>query len=206
MSISPHLLQQIHHLRSKGYSVPEIHQMVGVSKSTVSRHVRAVAVSDEGRVRLNFRRGASHLRKQRDEHLAADRCKQLLASEFREQLIIAACLYWAEGNKRELTLTNTDGQLIATYLRALRVVLRVPDDRITVSLRVFEDIDIEAALRYWSSVTGISLTRDQTTISVLHGKKNGKLQYGMCRIRVRRGGLFHKILHSCIRTLSHVPL
>lgn len=56
-----------------------------------------------------------------------------------------------------------------------------------ISIRIYEDLDKEKCIIYWLSITG--LRREQLiSVNVLQGKKIGKLEYGMCRVRVKKGG------------------
>lgn len=111
---------------------------------------------------------------------------------------MAATLYWAEGAKKDFGLSNTDPALIKVFLYILRSVFGVEEERIVVSLRLYEDLNKRECLAFWSNLTGLKLD-NTTSVTVLKGSKNGKLKYGMCRIRVRKGGNLLKEFFSIIK-------
>jgi hypothetical protein len=55
-----------------------------------------------------------------------------------------------------------------------------------ISVRIYEDLDREICLDFWSKVVGIEKEKF-VNVNILPGKKQGKLLYGMCRVRVTKG-------------------
>ena len=50
-----------------------------------------------------------------------------------------------------------------------------------------EDLDKDKSLSFWSQV--VNIPKDKFIgVNVLVGKKKGKLEHGMCRVRVLKGG------------------
>jgi hypothetical protein len=111
-------------------------------------------------------------------------------------MLILACLYWGEGNKTELNLINSDPNLIRVFVNCLKR-LGVKDEDLLVSARIYEDLNPEKVKLFWAKTLRIhkDLIR---SINVLNGKKLGKLKYGMCRVRVRKGARYFKIIMSVI--------
>ena len=70
-------------------------------------------------------------------------------------------------------------------------------------MRIYEDLNRNSCLKHWSKITGIQLN-NETSIYVLNGSKQGKLQYGMCRIRVKKGGLLLKKFFAIINRLEYL--
>lgn len=101
-------------------------------------------------------------------------------------MLFIGALYWAEGNKRDFGLSNTDPELIKVFITNLREVFHVEEERFKISIRIYEDLDKEKGLDFWSSIVTISKAKF-LKVDVLSGKKNGKLSYGMCRVRVSKG-------------------
>jgi len=62
-----------------------------------------------------------------------------------------------------------------------------------MSIRIYEDLDKENVCNFWTRITNIPKEKI-TNISVLKGKKKGKLTYGMCRVRVRKGSHYLKLV------------
>jgi hypothetical protein len=189
-------------LRRRGRSIPEISTQTGTSRTTVLRHVGAIKIAPQYRARWLARRNASKMMSERAWHSAnekAERTVGVLSS--RDFMLFAAALYWAEGAKKDLTFTNTDAPMIRLFIRVLRRTFDVSAQDIKISLRIYEDLERKKCLSFWSKTTGCRLS-DTTTVSVLHGKKRGKLPYGMCRIRVRKGGRLLKEIFSIINKVA----
>jgi hypothetical protein len=53
-------------------------------------------------------------------------------------------------------------------------------ERLRVNIRIYEDINAEKAIQYWARIVDIPKSQI-LSVNVLHGKKQGKLPYGMCR-------------------------
>ncbi len=104
----------------------------------------------------------------------------------KEKLLFLCALYWAEGSKRDFGLSNTDPELIRTFINGLREVFQLPEERFRISIRIYEDLDREKCLDFWESIVNIPKEKF-LKVDVLKGKKSGKLEYGMCRIRVTKG-------------------
>lgn len=118
---------------------------------------------------------------------ASKKAKQLISLlSSKEKAVFLSALYWAEGNKRDFGFTNTDPEMIRVFVTGLEEIFQIPRDRLRASIRTYEDLDKEKCLRYWSKVVGIP-PEQFVNVNVLKGKKNGKLAYGMCRIRIIKG-------------------
>ena len=114
--------------------------------------------------------------------------------------LILACLYWGEGNKRELNLINGDPNLIKVFIMCLES-LGVMKDQMKFTLRIFEDMNKEEAVRYWAKVINISKIKI-TNVNVLSRKKKEKLVNGMCRVRVTKGAPYFKLIMSMINLIK----
>ena len=111
----------------------------------------------------------------------------------KEKLLILTSLYWAEGSKNDFGISNTDPFLIKIFMSGLRELFGVKNEEIRVSIRIYEDINRDEALDFWSKIVNIP-KEDFCSVNVLKGKKNGKLKYGMCRIR--KGGDLLKLVKA----------
>jgi len=135
-------------LRREGHSVKRIAAALGVSVSSVSRWTRDIVLSQE---QLNALREADPVRSrsrvgvesQRRAARAARRAAQQHGRELARQptaLHQQGCmLFWAEGRKKRNTLqfTNSDPDMMALFIRFLRVSYEVPDHRIAFSVSCF---------------------------------------------------------------------
>lgn len=185
--ISQKLIGRIKFLRTNGYSIPEISQTLTVARSTVFRHVKDVEILPSFYRILMSKRGGSIRRKLIKEQKALEEAKQFTGLTDREKTLFLSALYWGEGSKKDFGLSNTDPNMVRVFVTILRQTLGIADDRLRVSVRIFEDLDKDKCLSFWSEVVGIPKERF-VGVNVLVGKKKGKLVYGMCRIRVKKGG------------------
>lgn len=195
-------LSQIKYLRSRGYSVPEISKIVGISKSTVLRHIEGVKILLRYRARWLARRNASKIISERNWSLAyqeAEKVTKVISK--RDLLLIIASLYWGEGAKADLSFCNTDPNMIRVFMHAMRRVFNIQNDDFKVSIRIYEDLDENECIRFWSKIVGIPL-KGRVSINVLKGSKQGKLKYGMCRVRIKRGGLILKRISAIIKKVG----
>lgn len=193
--VTPLIIEKIKFLRSKGYSVPEISREVLVGKTTVFGYIKGVKISSEYISLWLGKRGGSKERRDSKLRVALKNGESLVGNLTKKEKVLILCaLYWAEGNKTDFVLTNTDPQLISVFINSLRQVLNITDDQLRISIRLYEDLDKDKSLTFWSQVVGIPKERFLST-SILSGKKKGKLEYGMCRVRVVKGGdLLKKVM------------
>jgi hypothetical protein len=76
-------------------------------------------------------------------------------------------------------------------------MLGVKNREFKISLRLYEDINKEKATNYWAKNLNFK-NSDIKSINVIKGKKAGKLEYGMCRVRVEKGQQYFKLIMSMI--------
>ncbi len=180
-------IAKIQTLRVKGYSLPEIKKATSLGYGTIYRYVRDIIIDPQFETLWRGKRGGSIKRKLIAEKKALEKAHQIgLTLSDKEKLLILSVLYWGEGSKKDFGMSNSDPRMIRVFLYGLIHMLHIPLERIQVSVRIYEDLDKEACLRFWSSITHKSPR--QMHIDILHGRKTGKLQYGMCRIRLLKGG------------------
>lgn len=181
-------IKRIQSLREHGYSLPEISKITRVSKTTVYRYIKDVQILPDYYSEWLGKRGGSRKRKNLKEKLALEKGKKLVGNlTGKEKVILLSALYWGEGSKKDFGLSNTDADLIRVFIRGLKEVFKINENRIRVSVRIYEDLDKDKSLAYWSKITGIPKEKF-INVDVLTGKKKGKLEYGMCRVRVLKGG------------------
>lgn len=174
-------------LRLIGKSIPEISREVEVGKTTVQRYISGITVPEEFMATLKEKQGGSKDRaialRANTLNEATTRLKKL---SNRDCLILLLGLYWGEGTKRDFEIINSDPFLIQTFIFCLKKALKIGQDRLSSTIRVHSNVSIKEAKVFWSRATGIPINETRR-IEVIEGKKKGKLQYGMCRIRVRSG-------------------
>jgi hypothetical protein len=197
-------IEEIIDNRKKGLSVPELSRMFEVSKSTILRHVKGVGILPEYRQRWLDRRNASKIISERQQVLAKNKANWLMGELNDQSLaLIASSLYWAEGAKKDFSLTNSDPEMIKVFILILQKVFKVKIEDIKISIRLYDDLIIEDAINFWSGIVGIDL-HNHVSINILNGKKKGKLKYGMCRVRVKKAGLLFKTIFAINKRVVEV--
>ena len=196
----------IKELRRTGHSIPEISTETSLPKSSVFRYIQGVNIDNEYLTRLSDRRRASTIRKNRLVAESGRQASEMIASLSKNELsLITASLYWAEGAKKDFSFANTDPEMVRLFINSLRSNFNVQDEEIAISIRLYEDLNQENAINFWSNIVGFSLA-GKVHINLLKGKKQGKLPYGMCRVRVRKASKLHKLMFSIIKRMIELTL
>lgn len=182
------IITQIKFLRTQGYSLPEVSRKLSVSRTSVLRHIKDVEILPEFLSEWAGKRGGSRKIRLYKEAQAFEEGKKFVdkLSE-REKKLLLCALYWAEGTKSDFSLSNTDPNLIYVFVRCMRDVFKLDDDKFFINVRLYEDLDKDKCLEFWSNIVKIP-KENLKGVNILPGKKKGKLIYGMCRVRIARGG------------------
>lgn len=195
--LSKGAINKIVSLRETGHSVSEIYKITKNGKATISKYIKNVQISSPYDVILREKQGGSKTRSQKEWKKSVLIARQILKKiKERDKFLILACLYWGEGNKREFDLINSDPSLIKVVISCLSV-LNVNPDSLRISIRIYEDLDKDKVLDFWSNITGVPKNKI-INIDVLKGKKAGKLNYGMCRVRIAKSAKYFKIIMSMV--------
>ena len=195
--ISEKEIKQITNLRRTGHSLPEIQRIVKRGNSTVFKYIQGVSVLPKYQQILKDKQGGSKEKSRKDWENASRKAKDIFGGiDAKTRLVILTCLYWGEGNKTELNLNNSDPALIKAFVKCL-LDIGVKKSDLRITLRLFEDIDKSEAKKFWANLLDIKTT-EILGINTIHGKKVGKLKYGMCRVRVTKGGQYFKLIMSMI--------
>lgn len=189
-------IKELKRLRRRGLSINELVERLSIPKTTVWHHIRAVRILPQYALILKSKQGGSAKRKEKNWEQAKKYAQDLLQSPSRDFIIILAMLYWGEGSKRGCEFINSDGRIIRSYLIILRKILKIPENTIKPTMRIFSGMDKKECLSYWSKITEIP--KDKFFIRFNDGGKRGKTRYGMCRITIRRGSNTLKLIRSSI--------
>ncbi len=194
--LSSETISKIKELRQKGWSLPEIHKEVPVGYGTIFRYAVKVEILPEYKSVWEAKRRSSVARKKLAENKATEKAKVTVCSlTAKEKMLFLSALYWGEGSKGDFGLSNTDANLIKVFIKGLTETFGVNKDDLRVSIRIFEDMNRQKCLGYWSGITGVPVEKF-INVNILKGKKNGTLPYGMCRVRVRKAGNMLKYIKA----------
>jgi hypothetical protein len=75
----------------------------------------------------------------------------------REFLIFGTALYAGEGSKsrNDVSFANSDPRMILAFVTWLRRFFDIDESRLRVKLYLHEGLDLDAAISFWSTLTGI---------------------------------------------------
>ncbi len=197
-------------LRIKGeMSYSQIKKTLGVSKSTLSYWLRDYPLSkkrmrelrDYSEVRIEkFRKTMKAKRERRLSIFYKEEKQRWLPFSEKELFIAGLFLYWGEGAKTNywtVSLNNTDPKVLKFTLIWLTMALKVPKDKIKVSLHLYSDMDIEKEKKYWSKELKIPLV--QFLNPYVKETKKAKIDHrgfghGTCGLVVHKTALKERIL------------
>lgn len=212
-------------LRRLGQSYNEINKKLGIPKSTLSGWFANMSLSELAIKRLEARKRAGTAvlikRNKAQTHLARKRASLIRSISKTELdahvltkedlLLVGLSLYWGEGYKRikrkdgreiynhPIQLTNSDPVLARAFVRFLNEVMDIPLEKIKMSLRLYDHINKEAALKYWLKQTGLPRSCYLSTtklISVASQRKKpyNSLPFGTVELRINDTERFHRLM------------
>ena len=191
-------------LRQKGYSLPEIAKLLKIGKASAFRYTQGVSILPEHMKEWHDKQGGSVNRMKIKKKKAEERAKKtIIALTNNEKMLFLSALYWGEGGKTDFNFINTDPELIKVFIYGLQKIFGISKDRFRISIRIYEDLDKNKCLKYWSKITGIPI-RKFVNVNILKGKKAGKLSYGMCRVRITKGGDMLKYIKALYRRVAYL--
>lgn len=195
------VIEKIINLRKKGLSVSEISNKTGKSKSVVSRYIQGVIILPKYTSVLKRKQGGSKVRSEElwsKSKISASRIIKKIKE--RDKLMLLIGIYWGEGTKKELNIINGDPVLLLSFLEFIKT-LGVSRDRIKASVRIYDNIDKEKAICYWSKLLKISRSHFFNT-EIINSNKKNKFEFGMCRLRVEKSSKEFKLLMSLINNIK----
>ena len=182
-------------IRKEGGSVREISSVLGVAKSSVSLWVRDITLSaaskeiiqkkySNGQLKAQSARRAQTSEKLRSANKFAEDVITKFTQHTSADQIICAMLYWCEGTKsssdRDFAFTNSDPDLIVTFLRLLRTSFKIDENKFRVCVHLHDYHDVNKQLQFWSKTTTIPLSQFIKPYSKAHTGKQQKEGYQGC--------------------------
>ncbi len=216
MSSNKHLKSKAICLRKDGKSYNEIIKILGIrSKGTLSNWFKDIKLSEKSLNKLSknnalaYKRGlhmANKIRREKIDQenlLSYKKSKDNIGRISKETLkIIGASLYWAEGMKSErvapsLIFSNSDPNMIKVYLRFVREILNISEEKIRAGIHIYSSIKATEAKKFWSSITGLPIDRfyivNQISISSKRLRPFNILPYGTAIIKINSRIQFFKM-------------
>lgn len=205
-------------MRLEGKSYGEIMKALDIpSKGTLSYWFHKLTLSDEAKERLEKNmqlardRGIFAFNTKRTKDILIENKKtfqkakeEIQALSQSDLLLIGTALYWAEGINREalrgyqsVAFTNSDPKMVVVFMRYLREVLQVADEKIKPGIILYPNLDIETTKDFWGNIINLPKENFWVTVAVSKASKRKKpsnyLPYGTIHLRVNSRQLFYRI-------------
>jgi hypothetical protein len=193
--------------RVAGAAIPVLMAKYSLPKTTIWHYVKGIELNSELKTKIRSQQGGSALRSKHSWSAAESKAQKLLFN-FDEEVVwpvLLAALYWSEGTKQGgFTFTNTDERMIRVFLKILRTKLGVKNNDLTILIRTCSPMNQDSCRKHWSKVTGVTMNK----IRINHDDKQNKskTEYGMCRVTVKKGGQYLKLVHCLTRGLAATML
>ncbi len=206
-------------LRLEGNSYGQIMKILDLpSKGTLSywfkhMHLPASSIKKlEKNVRLARERGLLKFNKERSKRIARENekitklgKKEVGKLSKRDLLLVSSALYWGEGTKSlgggrspGLDFANSDANMIALFMRFIREVLKIEEERIRAGINIYPGISEVKVRKFWAQVTGLPEDRFFITRQVSKASKGkrkwNRLPYGTATIRVNNREVFYRMM------------
>ncbi len=105
------------------------------------------------------------------------------SSKKNPELEIIGLVLWAtEGDKTQISLANGNPHVIQTYLKFLRTICNLREDKIRVVIHCHDTLPYRSCLNFWSKITGIETARFRKPYIKRDNGGQRKYPYGICRI------------------------
>jgi hypothetical protein len=155
--------EEARRLRADAWTLADIAEKLGVSKSSVSLWVRDVPFTPSPR-RYGPRRRPNRLHEaklRQIEECNTEGIERLGILDDSAFLAAGAALYAGEGAKADhsVVFANTDPAMIRFHCAWLRHFFEIDESRLRARVYLHQGLDLEAAEEFWSTLTGIP--RDQ---------------------------------------------
>src|SRR3989344_6049043 len=187
--------ESAYRMRVRGFSLNEISQKLGVSKSSASLWLRDVEFPATAQALISKKRFLARL-KSSETHRSRTKQRLQEAMSFADGIlgterlnrstmqIICALLYWCEGEKskndKSFSFMNSDPALVATFLYLFRKGFTLDERKLRVCLHLHDYHNQEKQLQFWSWVTNVPLSQFMRPYRKRHTARTVKNGYAGC--------------------------
>lgn len=193
-------------LRNKGKSYGEISSLLNISKSTLSYWLSRVEVSSKHKLALLQKQQEGRIKgaqKRKDQRIAKEKLifskaeKEIQGLSRKDLWLMGTVAYWCEGSKQKdnnisgrVIFANSDPFLIKLFIKWIKDICKVTEDRFIFNIYVHETRDLEPCLKYWSRILRIDKKYFAKTVLKRHKistnrKYDNNLYFGLLRITIR---------------------
>ncbi len=177
-------------LRKNGWSVRAIAAKIRCSKSSISKWVHDISLTEEQiqKLRSNQDRAraiaAEHPNSPKNKwgrirsEIISNSLKEIQPEfSLKELKIVGAALYWAEGynaSRNSIIFANTNPYMIKLMMLFFRKVCKVSENKFRGKISIHPHLNIRKAERYWSKISGIPLKQFNKPLLAISRASQGK--------------------------------
>lgn len=158
--------------------------------------------TERGLTDFNRKRSARIIKE--NDYARQSGLRQIKRLTNRELMLIGAALYWGEGTKYHkertaaLVFTNSDAVMVRLYMRFIRKIFKISEERIRAGIQIHDNVDEMLARQYWAHVMGVPIDRfyitHQASKASLKKRNPRTLPYGTVSIRVHYREIFYTVM------------
>ncbi len=190
-------IQEVNVLYQSGLSAREVGEKLGVSPWVVYKFMKRRGLPRRTKNETN--------RIHFEDSPLSYKLKRKLSTEEKRLKLAGIMLYWAEGSYREpgrsrrpnwtVEFTNSDPVMIRFFLRFLRKICGVQEERIRIHIYCYADQDLKVLQRFWIGATAVPFTQfTKPYVRKDTQKKYGReTKYGTVHIRYSDKRLLQQI-------------
>lgn len=200
-------------LRAAGLTIKDVAASLGVPAGTVYGWVRDIPGPPRSSWRPSVRRsqGALHERKLAEiaecEAWARERVAALSDDAF---FAAGIALYAGEGSKTEgaVCFANTDPAMVRFFCDWLRRYFEVDESRMRARVYLHEDLDLSAAVAFWSAVTDVPTGQFRSPYRAVADETRRKNRHvnGCVYVRYSCSRTHRRVMALCRALLDSRPI
>ena len=195
-------MRKIRELRKMGYSISELMALFSLPKTTVWHHIQGIKIQQKYIKIWRAKQGGSQKRSEKAWKIAMLEVEDILLDPNRSYWAsMLAMLYWAEGNKKEFTFTNTNPEMLDLVIKILNKLFNTRKEDLIVTVRYFTGMDETTCRNHWADIIGCPT--DQIRMRFNDGGTIGRSPFGICRLRLRKSGNIFKIIQCLIKEVPN---
>lgn len=207
MSINETKKYHARKLRKNGMSYSEILREVKISRSTLSRWLRDIPLSNEQKRMLEGRNISRYAGCKARQQERIRLTKKIISESIAETdnlienklFLSGLMLYWAEGTKRGeemVNFSNSDPNMIILMMKWFRSICQVKEEKFRLQIHIHSMLPEQKIKEYWSKITNVPLAQFHKLIikKTSLGHRKNILYKGTCCIRVCDKNLFRRIM------------
>lgn len=177
-------------LRSQGLSLRAISAEVKCSKSTISRWISDIELTDaqiiqlksnqdKGRAKAAKHPNSSRQKWERIRSSIRTASKKEIPRVYSNDLLkmLGSALYWAEGynaSRNAVVFANTDPSMIRLIMLFFRKICKVPESKFRGKVFIHPHLNVKKAESYWSNISNIPLRQFNKPLLAISRASKGK--------------------------------